>query len=311
MLLLTPKNWLDYELLDCGNFEKLERFGLHITIRPEPQALWDKKWSDSDWKKKAHVIFTQKSASSGDWQKIKQVPEQWKITYKLNLHSKRNSPLSGEMSEGQRGESEIVFRLGLTSFKHVGVFPEQAVNWDYIFNAIHQLKSKGIEKPKFLNLFAYTGAASLAAKAAGADVVHVDSIKQVVSWARENMENSKLTDIRWVVEDALKFVSREAKRGNKYHGIILDPPAFGHGPNGEKWKLEDNINEMMKGVISILESDNHFLILNAYSLGFSSLIIENMLSDFAKENLETGELFLKAQSGITLPLGVFGRFKNF
>lgn len=298
MLLLTPTHWKDYELLDCGNFEKLERFGSHITIRPEPQALWDKKWSDADWKKKAHVLFTQKSSSSGDWQKLKQVQEQWKISYGLN-------------SEIRNSKFEINLRLGLTSFKHVGVFPEQAVNWDYIFNAVHRLKSKGIETPRFLNLFAYTGAASLVAKAAGADVVHVDSIKQVVSWARENMDHSHLTDIRWVVEDALKFVSREAKRGNRYHGIILDPPAFGHGPNGEKWKLEDNINEMMKGVISILDPEYHFLILNAYSLGFSSLIIENMLSGFAKENLETGELFLKAQSGIILPLGVFGRFSNF
>lgn len=306
MQLLTPVHWKDYELLDCGNFEKLERFGELITIRPEPQALWDKKWKEEEWSKKAHVKFKQKSASSGDWQKLKNSPEQWKISYPLNA-----SPPKGEMSEGQRGKYEITLRLGLTSFKHVGVFPEQAVNWDYIFNAIAELKSKGIEQPRFLNLFAYTGAASIVAKAAGADVVHVDSIKQVVSWARENMENSKLSDIRWVVEDALKFVSREVKRGNKYHGIILDPPAFGHGPNGEKWKLEDNINEMMKGVLSILDKENHFLILNAYSLGFSSLIIENMLDEHAVKNLETGELFLLAKSGLKLPLGVFGRFKNF
>lgn len=306
MKLLTPQNWKDYELLDCGNFEKLERFGELISIRPEPQALWDKKWSEADWKKKSHVKFMQKSSSSGDWQKLKPSPEQWKISYQLT------SPLAGEMSEGQRGrKSQITLRLGLTSFKHVGVFPEQAVNWDYIFNTIQELKAKGIQQPRFLNLFAYTGAASIVAKVAGADVVHVDSIKQVVSWARENMEHSELSDIRWVVEDALKFVSREAKRGNKYHGIILDPPAFGHGPNGEKWKLEDNINEMMQGVLSILDTENHFLILNAYSLGFSSLIIENMLDEYSKQNLETGELYLQAQSGVKLPLGVFGRFKNF
>ncbi|MEY4573559.1 MAG: hypothetical protein RLZ10_2850, partial [Bacteroidota bacterium] len=195
MILLTPTHWKDYELLDCGNFEKLERFGSHITIRPEPQALWDKKWSNVDWKKKAHVLFTQKSSSSGDWQKLKQVAEQWKIKYSLT-------------SEIEPSTSEISLRLGLTSFKHVGVFPEQAVNWDYIFKAIHDLKKQGIETPRFLNLFAYTGAASLVAKAAGADVVHVDSIKQVVSWARENMDHSHLSDIRWVVEDALKFVSR-------------------------------------------------------------------------------------------------------
>lgn len=298
MLLLTPTHWRDYELLDCGNFEKLERFGDLITIRPEPQALWDKKWADSDWNKKAHVKFIQKSSSSGEWKKIKNVTEQWKIKYSLN-------------SENELQTSEITMRLGLTSFKHVGVFPEQAVNWDYIFNAIAELKSKGVEQPRFLNLFAYTGAASLVAKAAGADVVHVDSIKQVVTWARENMEHSSFSDIRWVVEDALKFVSREVKRGNKYHGIILDPPAYGHGPNGERWQLEDNINEMMKMVLQLLDEKNHFLILNAYSLGFSSLILENMLNSFAGKNLETGELFLKAKSGIILPLGVFGRFKNF
>ena len=166
-------------------------------------------------------------------------------------------------------------------------------------------------KPKFLNLFAYTGGASLAAKAAGADVTHVDSIKQVVSWAKENMDLSSLENIRWVVEDALKFVKREEKRGNKYNGIILDPPAFGHGPNGEKWKLEDNINEMIKGVLNILDEQEHFLILNAYSLGFSSLILENLLKQKAGKNLETGELYLAATSGNKLPLGVFGRFKNF
>jgi 23S rRNA (cytosine1962-C5)-methyltransferase len=303
MLLLTPTHWRDYELLDCGNFEKLERFGELITIRPEPQALWDKKWSDADWNKRAHVKFIQKSSSSGEWKKIKNVPDQWKISYEPE------SPISSRKLSGL--QSQICLRLGLTSFKHVGVFPEQAVNWDYIFNTVSELKSRGIEQPRFLNLFAYTGAASLVAKAAGADVVHVDSIKQVVTWARENMEHSKLTDIRWVVEDALKFVSREVKRGNKYHGIILDPPAYGHGPNGEKWKLEDNMNEMMQMVLQLLDEKNHFLILNAYSLGFSSLILENMLHEFAGTNLETGELFLKAKSGVILPLGVFGRFKNF
>lgn len=293
MLLLHPLYWTDYELLDCGNFEKLERFGEFVTIRPEPQAVWDKVWSDTEWKKQAHVIFTQKSSSSGEWKKVKNMPDQWIIRYPIQALKQSQS---------------INLRLGLTSFKHVGVFPEQAVNWEYIATSIKKLKT---EQPKFLNLFAYTGAASLAAKAAGADVYHVDSIKQVVSWARENMEKSKLSDIRWVVEDALKFVKREIKRGNKYQGIILDPPAFGHGPNGEKWKLEDSINEMMKGVLDLLDEKEHFLILNAYSLGFSSIIIENLLKEKGGEHLETGELFLQAKSGIKLPLGVFGRFGKF
>jgi len=195
----------------------------------------------------------------------------------------------------------------LTAFKHVGVFPEQAVNWDFIFNSIGEMKTP---KPKVLNLFAYTGGASLAARAAGADVTHVDSVKQVVTWANDNMTLSKLDNIRWLVEDALKFVKREQRRGNKYNGIILDPPAYGHGPNGEKWKLEENINEMVKAVVELLDEQEHFLILNAYSLGFSAMILENLFPKMKKSKLETGELFLKAKYGNVLPLGVFGRLKS-
>ena len=160
--------------------------------------------------------------------------------------------------------------------------------------------------PKVLNLFAYTGGASLAAKAAGADAVHLDSIKQVVSWANENMELSKLSDIRWIVEDAMSFVKKEVKRGKKYNGIILDPPAFGHGTEGQKWKLEEMINEMMHLVFKLLDDQERFLILNTYSLGLSSLVVENMLRDF--DDLKTGELYLNSTTGLKLPLGVFGRF---
>lgn len=291
MQLLTPKNWKDYELLDCGDFEKLERFGQYITIRPEPQAVWHRKWPVSDWEKQAHVRFVPKSSSSGDWKKFKQMPDQWKVHYEVgNRKAEANS---------------LQFRLGLTSFKHVGVFPEQAVNWDVIAAFMSKL-----EKPRFLNLFAYTGGASLAARAAGADVTHVDSIKQVVTWANENMQLSKLDNIRWIVDDALKFVKKEVRRGNTYHGLILDPPAYGHGPSGEKWKLEDNIAEMMDEVVKLLDPVKHLLILNAYSLGFSSIIIENFLRSKATEDrsdLQTGELFLQAKSGVKLPLGVWGR----
>lgn len=291
MLLLTPQNFKDYELIDVGHFEKLERFGKYITIRPEPQAVWDKTLSSAEWEKRAHIQFISRSSSSGEWKKLKQMPDQWPIRYDINNSS-----------------AAIQFRLGLTSFKHVGVFPEQASNWDFIYQAVKEMKTP---VPRVLNLFAYTGGASLAAKAAGADITHVDSIKQVVTWSKENMILSGLTDIRWVVEDALKFVKREEKRGNKYNGIILDPPAFGHGPNGEKWKLEDNINEMMNLVLQLLDEKEHFLILNAYSLGFSSLIIENLLKKKAGKNLTTGELYLQATEGNKLPLGVFGRFRNF
>jgi 23S rRNA (cytosine1962-C5)-methyltransferase len=293
MELLTPKNFTDYELIDCGDFEKLERFGKFITIRPEPQAVWKKVYSVQEWKKQAHVKFIPKSSSNGDWKMLKQMPEQWVINY--NLGEKKNA-------------KEIAFRLGLTGFKHVGIFPEQACNWDVIFNFL-----QGIDKPKFLNLFAYTGGASLAARAAGADVTHVDSIKQVVNWANENMQKSNLDNIRWLIDDALKFVKKEQRRGNFYQGIILDPPAFGHGPNGEKWKLEDNILEMMDSVLEILDPKQHLLILNAYSLGFSALVPQNLLQPFAtkhKSTLKIGELFLDAKSGMQLPLGVWGRLEK-
>jgi 23S rRNA (cytosine1962-C5)-methyltransferase len=287
--LLTPSHWKDYELIDCGDFEKLERFGNVILIRPEPQAVWSKQMSAADWQKLHHIKFKGRSATSGEWiKKNPSTPDRWYIEYK-------------------NPEAAIKFRLALTSFKHVGIFPEQAVNWDYISKQVSQFKTP---QPRVLNLFAYTGGATLIAQAAGADTTHVDSIKQVVTWANENQELSGLKDIRWVVEDALKFVQRELKRGKKYNGIILDPPAYGNGPNGEKWKLEDQINEMMRDVVQLLDDDEHFLILNTYSLGFSSVIVENLIRGAypAVQNLEIGELYLQATSGIKLPLGVFGKF---
>ena len=286
--LLSPSHWKDYELLDCGDFEKLERFGEVILIRPEPQAVWAKALPEADWTKLHHIRFKGKSATSGEWvKKNAKSPDRWNIAYK-------NEDIA------------IKFRLGLTSFKHVGIFPEQAVNWDFIAQQVKRFKNP---EPKILNLFAYTGGASLAAKAAGADTTHVDSIKQVVTWANENQELSGLANIRWVVEDALKFVKRELKRGKTYNGIILDPPAYGHGPNGEKWKLEDHIQEMMHDVVQLLDPEEHFLILNAYSMGFSSVIIENLLKSSMPniQNLHCGELYLQASSGCKLPLGVFGR----
>lgn len=289
MKMLTPDKWRDYELLDCGNFEKLERFGTITTIRPEPQAVWDKALPQKEWDKLAQVKFIQKGSASGDWKKMGNVPDRWQITY----------PLPG---------GEIKMRLALTAFKHVGIFPEQAVNWEYIFKAI---KESGVKEPRFLNLFAYTGAASLAARLAGADVTHLDSVKQVVNWASENMKHSGLDNIRWLVEDALKFAQREERRGNTYHGIIMDPPAFGHGPNGERWKLEEMINELNRSVLKLLHPEKHFIIVNAYSLGLSALVLENLLKAKAKDNLEIGELYLQAKSGVKLPLGVFGRFRNF
>lgn len=284
MELLFPQNWKNYELIDCGNFQKIERFGEVVTIRPEPQAIWKPSLSQSEWEKMAHVVFIPKNSSSGSWKKLKKCPDQWVIKYAL-------------------GEDELSLRLGLTAFKHVGVFPEQAVNWEKIYDFV-----KPKSNVRFLNLFAYTGAASLAAAKAGAEVTHVDSIKQVVSWANENAKLSDLDNIRWMIDDALKFVKKESRREKIYQGIILDPPAYGHGPNGEKWKLEENIQEMIAEVLSILDPSKHLLILNAYSLGFSALVLENLLKPFANKvqsDLSIGELFLKSRSESKLPLGVW------
>lgn len=291
---IYPAHFSEYELIDSGNFEKLERFGEYITIRPEPQAVWNKNLTEEAWKNKAHVKFVPLSSSNGKWEFLKKMPENWELEYK---HQELN----------------IKFNLALTKFKHVGIFPEQSVNWDFIFEKLQVIKQQ-VEKPKVLNLFAYTGGSSLAACAGGAETYHVDSIKQVVSWANRNMESSKLKDIRWVVEDAVKFVKREVKRGKVYHGIILDPPAYGHGTDGEKWKLEDQINEMIADVLSLLDKEHHFFILNTYSLGFSSLIIENlMLDNLKKADLknvqpEFGELYIPSSTNQKLPLGVYCRF---
>lgn len=291
MKLITPKNWQQYELIDCGNFEKLERFGDYILARPEPQAIWDKKLPKSEWDKLLHAHFSQTASHKGVWKKAKQIPDNWTLDYVYK-------------------NNKLTFKLALTSFKHVGIFPEQAENWDFIIDNISKFKTP---QPKVLNLFAYTGGASLAAKAAaGADVVHVDSVKQIVGWAKENMMLSRLNNIRWTVEDAAKFVKRELKRGRTYNGIILDPPAYGIGASGERWKLEESINDLLKDVAQLLDPKENFLVLNTYSLGFSALIIENLInSHFSKfKNREVGELYLDAKSGVKLPLGVFARLSS-
>lgn len=290
MIQLSPKNWKDYELIDSGDGEKLERFGRYTLRRPEPQAVWTKHLSEDLWKRKAHASFEQTSSHGGNWIKHREIPDQWYINY---------------VYKGMK----LRFRLGMTAFKHVGIFPEQAVNWEYLFDHLGRQK-----QAKVLNLFAYTGGASLAARAAGADVTHCDSIKSVVGWANVNMQASKLDNIRWLIEDAMKFVKREARRGNTYTGIILDPPAYGHGPKGEKWKLEDMINELTEGVAQILSPHQALLIFNSYSLGFSPLVLQNLITTHfptsQRKDVEVGELFLPEQSGRKLPMGIFARFAN-
>ena len=227
---------------------------------------------------------------NGGWTFIKKMPENWNITCPLP---------NGKFS----------LKLSLTSFGHVGIFPEQIDNWHFIYNAVKQNKNT---RPRVLNAFAYTGGASLAARAAGAEVTHLDAVKQVVAWGKENMEISKLTDIRWIVDDALKYLRREEKRGKTYHGIILDPPAYGRGPGGERWILDEGINDVLTACTKILEPRNHFFVLNLYSLGYSPLISNNLVeSHFDCKYKTFGESFLRSQSGIDLPLGTFVRFKDY
>lgn len=297
----NPQNWKDYELLDSGRGAKLERFGEYVLARPEPKALWDKSMTDEEWNRLAHTRFTPGAGfgkagkeDSGTWERLRNMPDQWWIRY--------------------NGGPKFSLRLGLTSFKHVGVFPEQAANWDYIFKQTSDIAVKTGSKPKVLNLFAYTGAASLAAKCAGADVTHLDSVRQVVTWAHGNQDSSGLDGIRWVVEDAMKFANREAKRGNLYQGIILDPPAYGHGPDGEKWKLDECLFDMMKTVGKILAPQNSFLVLNLYSNGFSAILGETVVRQafgLAPDTvLESGELVLRDRFGKNLPLSIFVRLRR-
>lgn len=289
--LLTP-DWEDYELVDCGGFEKLERFGNRMTVRPEPQAIWRKSLPETEWERLAGAVFRKDNASEerGRWLLKPGMPEQWRISYRYKTMA-------------------LTLRLGLTSFKHVGVFPEQAENWNFIYDTVTEQKLRYGHAPRILNLFAYTGGASLAACCAGADVTHVDSVRQVVSWSRENMEASRLSGIRWVIEDALKFVKREVRRGKSYDGIILDPPAYGRGPEGEKWVLEQNIGEMLECCSQLLAGHGSFLVLNLYSMGLSALLAKSIAGQLfpRPEHEQFGELFFYDRAEKTLPLGVFYR----
>ena len=293
-----PSDWTDYELLDSGDGSKLERFGQYVMMRPEPKALWHKSMSDAQWRSAAHFEFKPGAGfakagkeDSGSWITLKKAPDQWVISY----------PQVG-----------IKLRLGLTAFKHVGVFPEQATNWDYIYANTCEIAQQTGAKPKVLNLFAYTGGASLAACKAGAEVTHLDSVKQVVTWARGNMELSGLDGIRWMVEDALKFAKRAQRRGTLYNGIILDPPAYGRGPDGERWTLEESLFDILQCCASILAPKDSFLVLNLYSNGYSAVLAETLVrcAFGPAGELECGESVLRDKFGKALPLSVFARLRR-
>jgi len=295
--LVYPSSWKDYELLDSGNFEKLERFGKVVLIRPEPQAIWEPVQSETEWNKQAHAHFTREQKDNfrfgeeikGGWKKLKSLDESWQVNY-------------------QYQSLNLTLRLALTGFGHVGVFPEQGSNWNFIYDTITSWRAA---KPKVLNLFAYTGAASVVARAAGADVTHVDASRPGLNWANQNMQLNDLKDIRWVYEDALKFVKREVKRGNKYNGIIMDPPPYGRGPEGEKWTLQEKLNELIFLASQLLEPSPSFFILSMYAVGFSPLVGLNVVkTHFKSEAPEFGEFFLKSKTGRDLPMGTFLRFNR-
>ncbi|RAW01878.1 class I SAM-dependent methyltransferase [Pseudochryseolinea flava] len=297
MKLLHPSSWKDYELIDAGDFEKLERFGKYTLIRPEPQAIWPKSLSDADWKKMAHAKFVREQTDKfrytddvkGGWSKGKDMPESWQVNYQYN-------------------DLTLTLRLALTGFGHVGIFPEQGSNWNFIYDTV---KSWSAKQPKVLNLFAYTGAASVVARSAGADVIHCDASRPGINWANQNMQLNNLKDIRWVYEDAFKFVKRELKRGNRYNGILMDPPPYGRGPEGEKWTLQEQLNELISMSSALLEKKDYFFILSTYAVGLSAVVGLNVAkSHFDIKDHEFGEFFLKSKQGKDLPMGTFLRLKG-
>ena len=285
------ENFKDYEVLDCGNGEKIERFGDYILRRPDPQAIWHPQ----NFKKyKVNAIYHRSSKGGGSWEFI-DLPKSWKISYDV-----------GKKSDN----AKMVFNLKPFTFKHTGVFPEQAVNWNFIYDFCNKNTGNKNEL-KVLNLFAYTGGATMAAALAGAKVTHVDASKGMVSWAKENAESSSIPNdrIRWIVDDCKKFVEREIRRGNLYDGIIMDPPSYGRGPNGEVWKIEDSIFDFVNLTMKLLSKKNSFIILNSYTTGLQAGTMDYILNDAAKQNklngtTESYEIGLKVSStDLVLPEG--------
>ena len=280
------ENWKDYELLDCGDGEKLERWGRQILVRPDPQAIWEAPRRSSAWQN-PDARYLRSNTGGGHWERRK-LPEQWTVNY-----------------------GELMFNVKPMNFKHTGLFPEQAVNWDF---AMNKIRSAG--RPiQVLNLFAYTGAATVACAAAGASVCHVDAAKGMVAWAKENARSSGLADapIRWIVDDCAKFVEREIRRGRRYDAIIMDPPSYGRGPSGEVWKLEQNLYPFVKLCAGVLSDNPLFVILNSYTTGLApsvlGYILNLLVSGTYGGHTECAELGLPVtETGMALPCGATGRW---
>lgn len=270
--------WEDYELLDAGGGKKLERWGEVITIRPEVQAYFKSELPHTKWYEKAHLEFIQGKAQTGKWKKISpSAPDSWTIDY-----------------------LDFKFQLELTQFKHLGLFPEQKINWDFILDRLP-------ENGRFLNLFAYTGAASIVARSKNAEVVHVDSLKQLISWSKKNMELSQIEGIKWVHDDAMKFALREVKRGSEYDGLIMDPPAFGIGAKGERWKLEEKLPELLRTAKSLVK-EGGFIILNTYSPQVTEKMMEPLLAkNFPNAKVDFKELWMDTSTDKELYFGLITR----
>ena len=290
-------NWNDYKVIDCSCGEKLERWGQYTLVRPDPQVIWDTPKTEKGWKK-MNGHYHRSKKGGGEWEFF-DLPQEWSINYTLPINKK------------------LTFNLKPFSFKHTGLFPEQATNWDWFSQLIYNEKKKNPDKEiKVLNLFAYTGGATLAAAAAGASVTHVDASKGMVTWAKENAISSGLGDapIRWLVDDCVKFVEREIRRGNHYDAIIMDPPSYGRGPKGEIWKIEEAVYPLIQLTTKILVDKPLFFLVNSYTTGLQPAVLTYMISTALKKfdgNVESSEIGLPVTcNGLVLPCGASGRFQG-
>lgn len=287
--MIIANNWKDYEIIDMADGEKLERWKDIILVRPDPQIIWKGKSLPKKWNE-AIARYNRSNTGGGSWQYKKKIPASWQVNYK-----------------------NLTFNIKPMGFKHTGLFPEQAANWDWMIEKI-----KSAKRPiKVLNLFAYTGGATVACTYAGAEVCHVDSSKGMVTWAKENIASSNLQDkpVRYIVDDVVKFVNREIRRGNKYDAIIMDPPSYGRGANGEVWKFEENICDLVQLCSNVLSEKPLFFLINSYTTGISSTVLENILNlNITKRyggKIENGEIGLPmTNSKLILPCGIFGRWET-
>ena len=294
MIMWVANNWKDYEVIDCSKGEKLERWGEYLLVRPDPQVIWDTPRTAEGWRNK-NGHYHRSSKGGGEWEFF-HLPQEWSIRYE-----------------------DLTFRLKPFSFKHTGLFPEQAVNWDWFSSIIKDARTGNPDRQiKVLNLFAYTGGATLAAAKAGAHVTHVDASKGMVTWAKENAAASGLSEapIRWLVDDCVKFVERELRRGNTYDGIIMDPPSYGRGPKGEIWKIEENIYPFITLAAKLLAKDALFFLVNSYTTGLQPAVLTYMIHTALTPKfggqVESSEIGLPVTgNGLILPCGASGRWSRF